>query len=388
MKSHNVHRRVVAAACSIAVCLVTACGGSDSDPTQQNLTQQNLTQPHLVTNIAVPNATNPAFTFDVSYADHGRYFLADRNNKAVDVVDTNSNTLIEQIPGGFLGIGPSTDTSGPNGLVGLPGTSTLYVGDVNSVKIIDTSSQQLVKTIQLNTSGTRVDGGCFDSDDHLVAIASPAETPPYTTFINTDTQAIVARLTLTGSSGIESCAYDPGTKTFLINNDGTAANPNGELDVVPASSIVAGNPVVTKAFPLGECAPSGLALGPNRDVMIGCDPDAGNPLITLILDRTNGNVLAKLPFGGVDQIAYDTVSNRYFLPARHWTASGTAAASGFTPRMAVVDGSSRTLIAQVPVGAGAHSVAVDGPSGQVYVPYQPGKDPNFPDAGISVFTVH
>src|SRR5260370_29421514 len=43
-------------------------------------------------------------------------------------------------------------------------------------------------------------------------------------------------------------------------------------------------------------SPSGLALGPNQDVMVGCDPGAGNPLITLILDRTNGNVLAKLPF--------------------------------------------------------------------------------------------
>ncbi len=158
---------------------------------------------------------------DVSYADHGRYFLADRNNKAIDVVDTSTNKLIEQIPGGFFGIGASLDTSGPNGLVGLPGTTTLYVGDVNSVKIIDTSSQALVKTIPLNTGGTRVDGGCFDSDDHLVAITSPAETPPYTTFINTDTQSIVGRLTFTGSSGLESCAYDPGSKSILINNDGT-----------------------------------------------------------------------------------------------------------------------------------------------------------------------
>jgi hypothetical protein len=166
MKRQNVHRGAVAAVCSIVVCLVAACGGSND----------NSTQPHLVTNIAVPNATNPPFTFDVSYADHGRYFLADRNNKAVDVVDTSTNKLIEQIPGGFFGIGASLDTSGPNGLVGLPGTTTLYVGDVNSVKIIDTSSQALVKTIPLNTGGTRVDGGCFDSDDHLVAITSPAET--------------------------------------------------------------------------------------------------------------------------------------------------------------------------------------------------------------------
>jgi hypothetical protein len=120
--------------------------------------------------------------------------------------------------------------------------------------------------------------------------------------------------------------------------------------------------------------------------MVGCDPGAGNPLITLILDRTNGTVLAKLPFGGVDQIAYDKTSNRYFLPARHWVANGTAAASGFTPEMAIVDGTSRSIITEVAVGTGAHSVAVDGPSGQVYVPFQAGSGA-FPNGGISVFTV-
>jgi hypothetical protein len=365
------------AAGSIAAFLLAACGGSDNN---------SNSSPHLITNIAVPNSASPAFSFDISYVDQGKYFLADRNNKAVDVVDTGTNKLIAQIPGGFAGNGATTTDSGPDGLIGLPGTSTLYVGDVNGVKILNTSTQALSKSIPIATTGNRSDEGCFDPDDHLVAVANPADTPPFLTFINTDTQAIVSKLNFNGSSGLEACEYDTSTKSFLINNDGTAANPDGELDVIPASSVTAGQPVVTKGFPLGACAPSGLALGPNQDVMVGCDPGAGDPLITLILDRTNGAVLAKLPFGGVDQIAYDKTSNRYFLPARHWVASGTAAASGFTPAMAVVDGTSRAIVAQVAVGTGAHSVAVDGPSGQVYVPFQAGSAA-FPNGGISVFTV-
>jgi hypothetical protein len=339
-----------------------------------------------VTNIAVPNSASPAFSFDISYVDQGKYFLADRNNKAVDVVDTSTNKLIAQIPGGFTGNGATTTSSGPDGLIGLPGTSTLYAGDVNSVKILNTSTETLTKTIPIATTGNRSDEGCFDPDDHLVALANPGDTPPFLTFINTDTQAIVSKLNFTGSSGLEACEYDAGSKSFLINNDGTTANPDGELDVIPASSVTAGQPAVTKTFPLGACAPTGLALGANQDVMVGCDPGAGNPLITLILDRTNGTVLAKLPFGGVDQIAYDKTSNRYFLPARHWVANGTAAASGFTPEMAIVDGTSRAIITEVAVGTGAHSVAVDGPSGQVYVPFQAGTGA-FPNGGISVFTV-
>ena len=74
-------------------------------------------------------------------------------------------------------------------------------------------------------------------------------------------------------------------------------------------------------------------LGPNNDVLIGCDPPAGDPLITLIMDRASGAIRATVPFGGVDQVNYDPPSNRYFLPARHFVRGGTAAASGFNPQI-------------------------------------------------------
>jgi hypothetical protein len=45
--------------------LLPACGGSDN----------NNSSPHLVGNIAVSNSASPAFGFDLSYADQGKYFL-------------------------------------------------------------------------------------------------------------------------------------------------------------------------------------------------------------------------------------------------------------------------------------------------------------------------
>jgi len=239
MKGRHSRRNLRIAICSLAACMLAACGGSNHSNSTPPSTASST--PHLVTNIAVPNATTPAFSFDISYADHGRYFLADRNNKAVDVVDTSSNQLIAQIPGNFTGIGATTENSGPDGLVGLPGTSTLYVGDVNAAKVIDTSTQVLTNTIPLTTSGNRVDEGCFDPTDHLVMIANPGDDPPFVSFISTDTQAVVAKLPFTGSAGLEACEYDTGSKSFLINNDGTAANPNGELDVITASSVLLGS---------------------------------------------------------------------------------------------------------------------------------------------------
>jgi IS30 family transposase len=44
-------------------------------------------------------------------------------------------------------------------------------------------------------------------DDHLVVYASPAETPPFVTFISTTTQSVVSKLVFNGSSGLEACTY-------------------------------------------------------------------------------------------------------------------------------------------------------------------------------------
>jgi hypothetical protein len=371
-----------AIAVALAIGVVAGCGGGGSSAPGTTTTK---------TTISVPNSTKPAFSFDIGFADSGRYYLADRNNAAVDVVDTRSNTLIAQIKGtggnAFTGVGASTDTSGPDGLVGIPGTNVLYAGDVNNVKVIDTSAQQVVATIPIGTSGERVDEGCYDPDDDIVMFASPADTPPFVTFISNKTRTVLSKLSFPTSSGLEACEYDTKSKKFLINNDGTPANPDGEVNVIPAASVIAGTPAVTAVYPLGNCSPTGLALGPGNEMLVGCDQAAGLPLASLILDRTTGSKLATIPFGGVDQVAYDPISNRYFLPARHETASGTAASSGFTPLLGIIDAGNHVVIAQLPVGTGVHSVAIDNATDQVYVPFQPGAS-NFPNGGILVFSAH
>jgi hypothetical protein len=363
----------------LATAALAGCGGGGVK------TNSAPPPPKLLTNTAVPNTSSPPFSFDIGYVEAGKYFLADRNNKAVDVVDTKSNKLIAQISGPFTGAGATTDESGPDGIVGITGTHTIYVGDVDSIKVIDTDAKKTVNTIAVSNSGSRVDEGCYDPGDHLAMYASPGDSPPFATFVSTLTQTAVQKLVFNGSSGLEACAYDPVSKSFLINNDGTPANPAGELDVVTASSVATGNPVVSKSFPLGECGPTGIVLGPNNDVLIGCDPPAGHSLISVIMDRTSGAIHATVPFGGVDQVSYDPTSNRYFLPARHFVKDGTAAASGFDPQMGVVDGTTRQLLFMIPVGTGAHSVAVDSALGQVDVPFQAGAA-GFPNGGISVFS--
>ena len=343
--------------------------------------------PKLITNIPVESAK--PFGFDISAASDGNYYLANGSNGTLDIFDVKTMTLRDRIPG-FAGIGPTHDKSGPSGVIPIPGSSLVYVGDVNSVKVVDVATKQLVKSIEVSTSGIRADEGCLDPDHHVVMFSSGAEEPPFATFINTDTQAVIAKLPLKDSTGLEACAYDPKQQSFILNNDGTKANPKGEVDLIPVKSVLAGTPEISTVLKLKSCdGPTGLALGPGNDALIGCDPDEGGKQTSVIIDRTNGTTLAELPFGGADEVVYDPISNRYFLAAGHHSADNVSQvgnkAAKFDPALGIVDASTRSLVAIVPTGAGAHSVAVDSESHRVFVPFAKGSSPTYTGTGVSVF---
>ena len=405
----------------LASVILSACGGGGSSPT-------NATKA-----IAVPNVhAGTNFSFDISAVDgaKGRMYFTDRNNKSVDVIDIATNTFLKQITGGFAGcntgptcVGANNDKSGPDGLNLITGTTFIYVGDVNSVKIIDTKTDTVVNTIAIGgTSGLRADEGCYDPDHKIFMINSPGETPPFATFIDVNTQKIIATLLFTDpgtgpagppSAGLEACVYDHATQTFLNNNDGSTANPRGEVDVIPASFVMQGTPaapvVLTlpvptpangfKIFPLGNCDPTGIDLGPGTDMAISCRQGVAHEQLTVeILDRTNGTVRAIVPVGGGDQITYDVPTNRYYLAASRWTATGLSsgpactAASPCTPVLAVIDAASRTIVDKAPTGNNAHSVAIDPVTHQVYLPFSSSTAPagcatcdNVPNGGVLVF---
>src|SRR5437870_8955915 len=71
------------------------------------------------------NTTNgKLYSFDISFVDQSTqtYYLADRSNAVVDVVDAKTGTFVRQISGGFKGVAVVNGTvqngqSGPNGVV-------------------------------------------------------------------------------------------------------------------------------------------------------------------------------------------------------------------------------------------------------------------------------
>jgi hypothetical protein len=420
--------RYAFAASIAAAFLLAGCNGGGSSNNNNNGVQ-------LKAFIAVPNVTaGTNFSFDIAAVDSakGRMYFTDRNNKAVDVIDIRTNTFLKQITGGFFGcntgptcVGANNDLSGPNGLNIIPGTPFIYVGDVNSVKIIDTTSDTVVKTIPIGgNSGLRADEGCYDPDHNIFMINSPGENPPFSTFIDVTSQKIIATLLFTdpgsgaggpASAGLEACVYDHGTQSFLNNNDGSTANPNGEVDVIPAAFIMQGNaahpvtltlPAITvgsgfKVFPLGNCDPTGLDLGPGTDMVVVCRQGTTGALLTAqILNRVTGAVLAVLNAGGGDQATYDAATNRYYIGGSRWTTSGFAATNGAcsaaspcTPVLMVIDAGSRSVVTSPVSGNNAHAIAVDGTTHQAYMPYSSSTAPagcatcaNVVNGGVLVFS--
>jgi hypothetical protein len=394
---------------------VTACSDSNNGgtpPVNQSTTIVNV--PGL--------ASTANFSFDLGTVVNGKYYLTDRNSKAIDVIDVNT-LAITQIKGtganAFTGVGPASATSGPNGINAITGTNLLLVGDVNTVRVVDTSTNTVTSSIVVGNAGVRADEGCYDPQHHLYMISSPDADVPFASFINADTLKLVATVrwvdvdNATPAGGNEQCQYDAASQSFIVNNDNTIANPHGELEVIPVASIQgipAGGTVNVfslpgvKRFSLGTCDPTGLDLGPGTDAIVECrQGDAGAALTTLIVNRTNGAIVATIPFGGGDQVAYDARTNRYYVAGGRWHASGKndqgggcSATNPCTPALAVIDAATRTLVATYVTGNNAHSVAVDPAKGLVFVPISSGAAPagcanctanGFPNAGILVFAL-
>ena len=373
---------------------IAGCGGNGSS--------SGTPSGKLADNVSVPGiAAGSTFSFDLGAVVNGKYYVTDRNNKAVDVIDTRTHAITLITGSGanaFAGCSPTANCvganngkSGPDGINWITGTNFLYVGDVDFVRVVDITTNTVVKSIRVSNIGFRADEGCYDPDDHLFMISTPDADQPFATFINTDTQTVVATIKWvdtngTAAAGNEACAYDHASRSFLVNNDATLANPHGEVDVIPAASITGLAPGSTanifslaaiKRFPLGNCDPTGIDLGPGTDMIVECrQGDPGAALTTLIVNRTNGAILATLPVGGGDQVAYDAGTNKYYVAGSRWHESGVndqgggcTASNLCVPMLFVIDASTRTLVERVAIGNNAHSVAVDPASGQVFVPY-------------------
>lgn len=100
----------------------------------------------------LPWISKNSTSVDLGTAVNGTYYLSDRTNAVVHIVDLASSTETGQITGfkGATVVNGTVDkpTLGPNGLLYIPGRNELYIGDGDgSVKVVDLSSNTVVDTI-------------------------------------------------------------------------------------------------------------------------------------------------------------------------------------------------------------------------------------------------
>ncbi len=127
------------------------------------------------------------------------------------------------------------------------------------------------------------------------------------------------------------------------------------------------------------CGPTGFVLNSTAgsvDAFQVCRPAAGVVANVLVLNRKTGAVKANVNAGAGDQVAYDPVTNAYYVASSRWNATGISqgSCSGTAPRvctpvMNVVDGTSYAVRARLPVGNNAHGVDVDSAAGFAFMAY-------------------
>jgi hypothetical protein len=320
----------------------------------------------------VPPASGPAFSFDISWVGaDGTYYLADRTMKGIDIIDSQNHYL--KTIGGFVGLKlkngkTDNDHSGPNGVVVIDSLKQAWAGDGDStLKVVDLAGGQVINS--LKTGGkARADELAYDSLDKIILIANDADDPPFVSFASATSQTILGNIQYPdATNGIEQPVWDPNTDLFYLAIPQTKQNPGGQIDAIDPVKMT-----VVNTFPVSNCVPHGLALGPNEQLLLGCSGDAinllGAPAQSQIMDPHTGSILAVvMGIGGSDEVWYNPGDNRYYLAASSMTSDGTKNGKP-APVLGVIDAGTYAFLGSVPTVAGAHSVAADPQSERIFAP--------------------
>ena len=268
---------------------------------------------------------------------------------------------------------------------------------------------------------TRADELAYDPKDGLILAINNASTPPVATLVSvnqtTGALAVLKNIfldTASGHSGIdakngaEQPVWDPGTQKFFLSIPQLGPNPT--QGAVIRISITG---TVEATYRIDFCSPAGLALGPNEDLLVGCNTiweDTDGALWTgnadrrthtaapqlVILNAKTGSIEANVLGAGVgDEVWFNKGDNHYYaassgsnlapnalFPARPPVGTATAAPVNISQGAAtldVIDALSETLDQRVPTlnvpandgthpAGTAHSVAADADTNHVFVP--------------------
>jgi hypothetical protein len=381
---------------------IAACVGSPTN-----------TQTKCVTAVQIPGA--PLLSFDISWVNPQRaeMYFADRSNKGVEVIDTETLKFKRRL-GGFVGAVLNGSGAVNNAVSGPDGVTShgrwLYAGDGNStLKVFDLDASPLgALKANISTGGTtRLDEMALTSDGKLLLAANNAEDPPFATLFvangddDKNRAKIITRISVDPAIipanfglSLEQPAWDPRTKRFynsipIIANNPPGCNANGGAGpitcdggvlVIDPERLSAPNAVLgafnprtnTGVVPLHACGPNGATVGPHDNILLGCTPQ-NNPsnVIQLVINGRSKNQTAIPNITGSDEVWFNAGDDRYYTGSNRdcKTFPGPCGAPAQqTAVLGVIDAETNTLIETVPQGSGSHSVAADSERNLIFVP--------------------
>lgn len=296
--------------------------------------------------------------FDVSWNDNStqKYYLADRTNNAIDLVDSATDTFL-----GFIGQGHYTGSrpcpgnprdlrlcAGPNGVV-TDDLGHVWSGD-GDANIIEADATKpgtiIIRSIPTNGKG-RIDEMAYDPTSRILLAENDGDSPPYIVFVSVTDGSVLGRYVYPKEQdGMEQPAWARETGLFYQNVPG----PTNRLDVFDPHKLpnpVKSSPVQCSGGLLGLTL-SGLTVGPNGRLMTVCGSSGG-----VTVDSRTGKVGRIIPEGAdADEVWYDSGSNNYYFSKNS--------------KLAVVSGATEKFLTYIPLGS--HSVAANSKNKHVFVP--------------------
>ena len=359
---------------------------------------------------AVQIPGNPLRSYDISWVNPHRaeYYLADRSNAGIDIIDTQHNTFKRRLPG-FVGVMLNANGTVNNNLSGPDGVVThgrwLYAGDGNSdLRVYDLNAPTVSAFKEKVSTGgtTRVDEMDVTTDGKLLLAANNAEDPPFATLFkangdaSTSAVSVITRVVISpaivppgAGLSIEQPAWEPKTARFYVSIPVIANNPtgcnygqlpgaitcHGGLLVVDPTTLSAPLAVIgafdpatnTGVVPLNACGPNGATVGPNANLLLGCTPQ-NNPsdTTTLVINAKTKNYVNIGGLTGSDEVWFNAGDNRYYTGSSR--ACGLPAGCPNGGAVLGVIGADNLLIEKIPQSSNSHSVAADSKRNFIYVP--------------------
>ena len=320
----------------------------------------------------LPWISKNSTSVDLGIVVNGTYYLSDRTNAVVHVVDLASSTETGQITGfkGATIINGTVNkpTSGPNGLLYIPGRNELYVGDGDgSVKIVDLSNNTIVDTIPLGIS-KRADEMTYDANNKLAIVTGPDDDIAILAFISVTDRTVIHKVSFdNATNGIEQPSWNPADGLIYVSVPESNANPGGEIDIIETTNFT-----TRKILPVTNCNSHGIVFGPSNQLLLGCSQDAiladsiGH---TLVVDVTTGKTVETIDgIGGADQVAYNPTLNYYYIAAYQYQVNGSAIGAA-DPKVGIIDAATGTLLQTFKTdNVTAHAVAVDPKTNKMMIP--------------------